>query len=268
MKASDAALWEAGGVALPDSPAIFQGAELWDRVRAQFPLAVSLVLVPPLLDCVVLTALNTSVRYWIGSWPFVATSIVVATAVLSAFIPWRCPNWRALLFIRLVIQIAAVALLCKAVQLSAATVRIELESKDCGESLQKLTLESAWQAAAQLVNRCPGPTYGNFEAGWEAHGLNTDCPEYREGLADWGPDWAYLQSLERDFHCSGWCTSKHPVWFVGPESYHAGVHDRCSLVAGEWFHTGVERRMKQAFVYCLLVALVVAFVMALMPRGK
>lgn len=150
---------------------------------------------------------------------------------------------------------------------------------DCAALPAKQRLQDSWLAAQNVHDACFNATASNYKV--TVQQLNqyfsiTDCEEYA-GLLSGAPDassagngsaaagnstagsgspvykrdWDYLQGLEEQFGCAGWCSQGEPIWTAATVT--GGTRDTCSRAVAQALKDKVRPRSFQVFIASLLI---------------
>jgi len=165
---------------------------------------------PPVITGVRL-AVNPSVEYWTGvqAWAILAVPVLLLVCHVIHY-RWGRPNFYAFVGSSLLPSVIVIIVASKHFAPTKA-VSHRLESSDCTTYEDKLQLQQAYDAAKTIYDVCMS------RAASAAHMTLpdvqklidiTDCPEYHADSAnEYKRDWDYLNNLENQEFCSGWC---HP----------------------------------------------------------
>lgn len=153
-----------------------------------------------------------------------------------------------------------------------------LRSSDCTTYELKYRIESAYRAARTVYDTCleriVAETGSTMEA--VASGVTLqECQEYgipAEGAdphAAWRREWVFLQGLETQEECTGWCHEEEPMWL------HNTGHmpqDICSNVAATVLAGKVERSslrmVGNAFMDFFVSVCTLGFIQEVMNHNK
>lgn len=227
-----------------------------------FTLALLLFLGPPVISGLDL-ATNPSVAYWIGPWGYLAVGVPVYLLMFHA-IHLYCGAPRMVPVILGSVVPAVVLFIVANVHLSATGIVANmLMSNDCTTYSTKQNIHHSWLTAATLYEQCVNRTVAltalPYDAVLQKYRLH-ECDEFRQRDPDpWAEHratWLYLQGLEEDHMCSGWCWQSRSLW-----SYLEGK-DSCSTVAGAVLLTKVRPTAVQMMVVSLVGVLVACIGMA------
>lgn len=131
--------------------------------------------------------------------------------------------------------------------------------------VEKANLEVAWQEASKIYMECVEihmNITGSPRFDVERITQVQRCPGYAKGMQDWGPQWQYLQSLETQEQCSGWCSRNGPLWSKFDSKLDGALkHDTCSIAAGDILGTKIRTMSFQMLVYSMAVVLMLGVVL-------
>lgn len=141
----------------------------------------------------------------------------------------------------------------------ASSMNNKLLSTDCDTFKTKELLQLSWENAYTAFMTCVNQT--NYAGGVPQDLLMQnfrleDCSEYSSIAAkQGGPDWKYLQYLEENQGCAGWCYPAQQLWSVTP------FKDSCSTTVATAFKYLVGPHAKEIQLIMLLVLLFSAVAM-------
>jgi len=213
-----------------------------------------LVLGPPGVSCACIS-FYPSVLYWIGSAGLVVPAATVLWILAGHNLLLRgLLRRRTAVILVFVLPTFALMAVAHAHKVAALSVHTELDAQDCVSFPGKRRLDLAWQAAREILDRCIDAESDSAQAPREEVRQVTSvtrCPGYAEGSLRWGREWRYLEALESEHRCAGWCKLETPVWQMFPDT--DPPHDKCSLVAANMMGGEVYRTSRQVVYYCVLV---------------
>mmetsp|Transcript_59538 Transcript_59538/g.128822 ORF Transcript_59538/g.128822 Transcript_59538/m.128822 type:complete len:264 (-) Transcript_59538:125-916(-) len=223
--------------------------EMDEKVSFEVKLTfiVAVLFFYPVSLCMILHSKMT-VQYWFGHGALWAAFAVPLWILITHILIARGVLRRGLAAIVVIIMPAAfLASVCQ-VQAWQFTERAgALVSQDCTSFLGKAKLQRSWVAAQALKNSCTENLVNMTGADpYETAEIITfeDCPGYFEGKLQFGDDWTYLQHLEKNYHCGGWCTAELPLWV--PQ---ANTQDSCSLAVARSMGGNISLLGVQVTVY-------------------
>mmetsp|Transcript_47696 Transcript_47696/g.147024 ORF Transcript_47696/g.147024 Transcript_47696/m.147024 type:complete len:279 (+) Transcript_47696:115-951(+) len=204
-----------------------------------------------------------SVLYWIGwfSWLVLLVPVFLIASHLVHAVK-RKPQFNAMV-LSTVVPALVVMGVGYSVMMPISGITDRLTSSDCTTYSDKTYLNSAYEAAAKLWDQCllreaiaTGKNVTELKASFSID----MCKEYQDSMASgegaqkWRRQWNYLQSLEVNQDCSGWC-------YAGQESLWTTDHDAkdiCSSIVGSILNVTVKReasRMLVTGLFALVVSL-------------
>jgi len=220
-------------------------------VLAMFPNAFTLLtLLLFAMPCYLLmeNALFGAVRYWSSSWVWLVPIIpVIIICSHVVHVSSGLPNKWAV--VSSLILPSAVLLLLANGQMTHAMDRADkLFSVDCDTFEGKRMLQRSWDAAEQLYESCLQATVDANEdltiPQLKEHFRIQDCEEYTVAHHERSRDWDYLQYLEVNHGCTGWCSPGQQLWSRVPHK------DDCSTTVSAVFAFKIEEHAKQV---CLIM---------------
>lgn len=159
------------------------------------------------------------------------TSITVVIPVVLALVHWHQhtngPNKFAMIA-GLAIPSLILVILGEKQQQGAGSNVQSLFSIDCEMLSEKAELQLEWEAAQAFWSKCTNDTVAKSKppvtsAFITQHFRIQDCTDYKDALALHPTTWPYLQSLEENYACTGFCTPGQQLWSKGPHK------DSCSV---------------------------------------
>lgn len=219
----------------------------------------------PVIDCI-LTTMDGVLTYWIGSFCLLACLVPAVLAAGYFGLMFLGVRRKATIVCMSLLPAAALLGLGQGVLYNAKLVSAELRVEDCGAHFPaKWALEEAHKAASQLLSDC-------VQNQTEVHQVPQDealavsrvhrCPGYDRLLDRYSRELPYLQLLEEQKSCAGWCTASQPMW---ASSLPGEVWDSCAMAVGEMIDRVVIRTVRQVNTFCML--LLALFSIALVGGG-
>eukprot|EP00927_Polykrikos_kofoidii_P051946 TRINITY_DN45717_c0_g1_i1.p1 TRINITY_DN45717_c0_g1~~TRINITY_DN45717_c0_g1_i1.p1 ORF type:complete len:280 (-),score=27.31 TRINITY_DN45717_c0_g1_i1:6-845(-) len=206
--------------------------------------------------------LNPSTRYWMGRWPLLVAMATLAWCVVGQRVAFKGHISRAVYIELLIVPVLTFAVLSFICHKQAFRTFVELRTESCAAFPSKHRVELAWMEANDLLTRCINEQVaitGSPIAEVEQVMVVQRCHGYEELRKDWAPEWNYLETLETEHRCSGWCTKQRLLWTVPyPNTNLQDGIDKCSLVAAGTLEKSVHRISLQSAVYCSAVIFVLA----------
>lgn len=126
----------------------------------------------------------------------------------------------------------------------------KLFSTDCDTFLLKRRLQNSWEAAYSVYMNCLNQTAVNSGRSIDELRSNfriQDCSEYAGASRAHSREWSYLQHLEENNHCSGWCYHGVQLWSSAP------TKDSCSTVVSSVYSLYVRPHASQICIVMLAV---------------
>jgi len=115
-----------------------------------------------------------------------------------------------------------------------------LLSTDCTTFRQKFVIEQAYKEANSFFSDCLSAQAKNQSTTIEAVRKDmviSQCPGYDPKASGYASEWSYLQKLEENENCAGWCfDGEGALWTHNPTSW-----DSCSSAAGMTMKNKVSR---------------------------
>mmetsp|Transcript_8930 Transcript_8930/g.19982 ORF Transcript_8930/g.19982 Transcript_8930/m.19982 type:complete len:260 (-) Transcript_8930:41-820(-) len=238
------------------------GAHIPTEVRLVV-LGVLLFLYPAVM--LVLFAANSTTRYWHGSWPgFAILGILIWIVVNLVLVVMRfiTPNLGVVTMI--IFPALTMIIICQVHWMQLQETAPILAAEDCASFLAKAHLDVAWRAASDVMDACVQDLSALTGAPLEEKRAVTSfqsCPGYWQQLDTWGHEWQYLEMLERDSNCGGWCSPQRPLW--GKSST---VQDQCSDVVALEMKGSLSVLTMQLLVYSVAVFSSVLLILLCVPK--
>jgi len=142
-----------------------------------------------------------------------------------------------------------------------------LFSIDCNIMPEKANLQLEWEAAKLLYKTCLQETANKPNSTMtldylSQHFTIQDCTEYERDLAFHQKTWPYLQYLEENIGCTGFCIPGPPLW-TPPSKPHK---DSCAVAVASAFKYMAAPHAKQMLMISVLtVGFVVVSLAILVP---
>lgn len=229
-----------------------------DTFNDKFMFVLLLVVGTPCISSLLVSS-SPALTYWIGKGGF----IVGVGCFLWIFLGYQFLNREAIhrrlaVINLLVIPVIALTVVSHFNKLTALDIHTQLSVQDCIAFPAKTRLEHAWQDASDLLDSCliehARLTGSTLEELQRVDGVHR-CPGYEKGREKWKKEWDYLQLLEQEEQCSGWCESRRSLWHAAPPEQ-LRRPDRCSIVVARAMKSQIYRTSKQITFYCLAAVVV------------
>jgi len=207
--------------------------------------------------------MDLNVKFWFNSWVRYGLLLPVFYVVTHVYHLWtRTPSrimcWCSVLG-SMVFCFAAGAWSCEVANLASN----KLGDGHCESWPRKLELEDDWQAAQSFFAVCLSATAARLDMSVvqaaELYRIN-GCAGY-EDMAKKYPTWEYLEELEKEEECSGWCFHTRPLWT------HEETQDGCASTVADLFHNKIERAGTQILIYMVSVTLLLGWLACTIPEA-
>mmetsp|Transcript_87357 Transcript_87357/g.271383 ORF Transcript_87357/g.271383 Transcript_87357/m.271383 type:complete len:261 (-) Transcript_87357:105-887(-) len=204
-----------------------------------FVVCSVLIFAPPVVKSLYL-ATDPLVAYWFGVHPKVIVALPLAFigASYALHARRRAPR-RGAIALSLLGSSAVLAVQANNIAVNAMTLSNTFAASDCEPFTRKHRLEHSWDAAYEFKKACTS------KIGEEDY-LVQHCPHYEEEAFK-HPGWAFLESMEFRYFCSGWCHRRSPLWTASPTT------DSCSAVVSQVLSAKVLRDSVQLVIYNFVV---------------
>jgi hypothetical protein len=236
------------------------GIDLMRMFPAGFTMTCCLIYLVPFW--LVMTVTQTpALSYFASHWSYLALAVpIIIVAVHFVHLQKGVPNKLAITS-ALVIPSLLLLVIADWQYMSAVDQMDKLFSTDCDTSPQKRALQSSWEVAYSFYMDCLEDTASNssysmevlqenfriqdcaeytaMKTGFNAHGVKTNMLSYKK-------EWNYLQYLEENHFCSGWCYHGVQLWSTKPHK------DSCATVVSSLFGSIVKPHSMQVFVVMLV----------------
>lgn len=187
-------------------------------------------------------ATDPTARYWLGwhSWFILVVPALLVVCHGLHMVAERPRFWPTLF--SSVVPSAIVILVGYVTLVPIGIYSKELVSTDCTTYASKFELENAYRSAATIFDTCvervAAYTNSSLDATFFLIDL-PDCAEYQAalGTSEYTRQWAYLQQLEANQACSGWCTPGEPGLWTRTHS----TLDLCASAAGAQMRGKIQR---------------------------
>lgn len=216
-----------------------------------FPAAFTMILVvlffiPGYLT--IYAASHPVVKYFHGEWYYILFPIPVLVAMVHFFHVRNGPD-RYVTNFALIIPSMLLLIYATSLFTSATSKADRLFSTDCNTMREKTHLQREWEAAHTLYRGCLKETAAarNLTRSYLAEKFRIqDCEEYPAALREHRRDWNYLQQLEEDHACTGFCKPGEQLWSSGPHK------DSCAIAVASVFRYIVKGNCMQVIAISLV----------------
>lgn len=179
-------------------------------------------------------------RFWVGRWGYALLAvpiILVISHIVQSF-------YRRPLYFFVIVSVCVPPLMSIFIGFMYAVpvqqVVSRLLSSDCTTFRQKFQIEQAYKEANSFFNECLAAQAKNHSMTVEAVRKDmviSQCPGYDPEASGYSAEWSYLQRLEENENCAGWCfDGEGALWTHNPTSW-----DSCSAAAGMTMKNKVAR---------------------------
>jgi len=130
----------------------------------------------------------------------------------------------------------------------------EMFSIDCDMLPEKAELQLEWEAARAFFSKCNNDTVATSKIAVTREFIAKnfriqDCTDYPDALALHQGSWPYLQRLEENYFCTGFCVPGQQLWSKGPHK------DSCSVALSKIFQYEVYPRAEKVAMSMFFVLL-------------
>jgi hypothetical protein len=243
---------------------LLESAKLPFEAKLTF-LTTILLFYPVCLLCLLHS--KPAVRYWFGHWTIVTAAGVVLWIIFCNVALKTGYIRRGLAaIVAVVIPSATLAGVCQVQAWQFSEVSAALVSSDCSSFGEKAMVQRAWQVAFDLKVTCTlalanatGVTPQDASRVLDMR----DCPDYPYLAKKLGSEFAFLEHLEKNYHCGGWCTPARPIW----RSTVKTVQDSCSLSFGRALGGNISLLGIQITIYSLILLGSASLLLLLAPKS-
>lgn len=173
-------------------------------------------------------AQDPSISYWIGKWGYIPAFIPVYICALHMLHLRLGPPKMVPVILGSVVPCFVNFLVFNIYLQGILSVPSVLASSDCTTFSMKQDVHRSWMSAAAMYEDCVNRTARerglSYNDTFKIIRLQ-DCREWQEDEARQRPTLLYLQNLEEECGCAGWCWPARPLWTYGK------VKDKCSTTA-------------------------------------
>jgi hypothetical protein len=218
----------------------------------------------PVSMCLFLS-FKPSVAYWFGSSELIIAVGVIVWIILSyvMFTAGALKRVTATLCI-LVLPCTVMAIFSEMQELKFKFLGTGLRSNECSSSSEKVHIQEAWIAAKNLSVKCDQylmqATGAPINQIMDVRRFDA-CPGYSALYVVHKPEWDYIETLEGNYRCGGWCFPSYPLWKTANYTL-----DSCSLAAGQAMENSISHMGAQIGFYCFAVMLCITLLLVLAPR--
>lgn len=251
------------------------GAREWmSSYRDLFPSVLTLALFMVYGSTIITgveLAIGTHSRFWIGPWGYLVLLIpllVVGSHIAQAHV--RRPIYFAVLASCAIPPLLSL-LLGYFYMTPLMDIVDRLQSTDCVTFQKKLVVEQAYKQALSFYDDCAAAQAKNASKSIEAvkkELVISQCPGYNPQESGYASEWAYLQSLEQQEACSGWCfKGETALWTSNPSDW-----DSCSLAAAQNIKEQVVRNswrmVVNGMIGCVMAGTAILLIQEWMNRAR
>lgn len=250
-------------------PGLEQDFVIEDAERTTVPFVLKItffswiVLFYPVLLCALLGT-KPSVLYFCGYKLFFALLAVPTWLVLCHFVfSYRILRKGLAPVAYLVLPSVLIFFTCEVQVRVLSGQGAVLLSSDCETFESKAKVERAWWSAHELLVNCA-------EELSETTGVSMnetlslinirECKGYAKAFYEHDAEWTYLDRLEGEYHCGGWCTMQAPIWHLRSQ-----VVDSCSTAAALVMAHNVNLLSWQVITYIVALTAGVSMVLMFSP---
>jgi len=202
------------------------------------------------------------VKYFHGDWYYVLVVIPVIILIVHHFHMRNGPH-RSITNLAVIVPSFLLLVYGTTSYTSASSKADRLFSTDCTTMSEKSHLQHEWEAAHLLYQTCLRSTAASRNLTTAYLGKTfriQDCTEYQSAFQEHSRDWGYLQYLEQDHACTGFCIPGTQLWSKGPHQ------DSCAITVASVFRYIVKGNSLQVITISLItVCLEMAAVLFLGP---
>jgi len=195
--------------------------------------------------CLLLFGLPSFTLIYISRQPavdYLGTNLTSLTLIIPVVL--ACAHWsqythgpsKAAIVTALVVPSLILGFVAQTQTLGAGSYVDGLFSLDCDLLPAKAKLQLEWEHAQDFFIKCTNvtATKSNFSTDFLTNTFRIqDCAGYQEALAKNSKSWSYLQRMEENYACTGFCVPGKQLWSNGPHK------DSCSVALANIFHYSV-----------------------------
>jgi len=193
---------------------------------------------------------DENVKQWISTKVWLVLFLFIPYALAHVVHSIKGHPVRLVLMTCLIGSSVILLMISDYVLLKAYSLANAFYAQDCDTFAGKRMMEEEWQQARVFYASCVAKKASAlnmpFAKAVTQYRIQS-CPGYDEEVAGVHPAWKYLDFLEEQYHCSGWCQEAEPIWTF------ASTSDSCgSAVADVMFHK-IRWSAMQVVLYMILV---------------
>jgi len=198
-------------------------------------------------------AQRPSVGYWMNKSAYIGLLVALWLLFCYQMLCRKSLRYTSTMLLMTILPSTALIFVANYHLIQAEVVSTHLVTEDCFSFPEKANLQHAWEAAHTILVNCVAKRINETGAPLEQVVDVTfvhRCWGYEEALPSWRKEWAYLEDLEEQQQCAGWCTLDTPLWNrVSGRVY----KDRCSTAAAAVMRENVYSASVQVMTYCCIL---------------
>lgn len=193
-------------------------------------------------------AKQPAIRYLVGVFPS-RCAISALVFMLAAHLVHRCLRRASKLAMILGLLAPSLLMTLFADRLFSRAVvwNNELVAEDCQAPSEKWDLELAWRKADHFYGLCINSLVRSDQIDEGERRPITTCEGYEDALHE-NQHWHFLEQVETQYGCGGWCTPAQPLWIS-----RRGPIDACSTVIASQLQLEAIPDSRQLFTFSLAV---------------
>jgi len=198
----------------------------------------------PMLTTLHLQA-DENVRFWIGNYPLLALLLPVGWLAAHFYHVSLGRGKRSVLMACVIIPCVVFFLIGGSILFQATHVVDGLLTRDCPHFRAIRPVEQAFQDAAAVLKQCRKEKPG---------AILQNCAQYIDeyDLENHKYNWGYLQFVEANYNCHGFCTSRADgLWSKG-----GATNDACAVSVASVLRGRVQHAAWQLMMYNIIVLFV------------
>merc|ERR1719161_736105 len=199
-------------------------------------------------------ARQPAVDYFVDDKSYLVFLIPIVIVLTHWFHVARGPN-RYVTSMALIIPSLLLLLLGLLANRGSSMYVQSLFSIDCDIIPVKAHLQLEWESANAFFQKCLHDTAKtmNYSVPYLADNFRIqDCTDYSEAFQAHHGTWSYLQSLEENYACTGFCIPGQQLWTTGPHK------DSCAVSVASVFQHIVWMNAIQVIAMSLLTLVLVS----------